>query len=356
MPLRVFIKQSRGYESVLSWCGAGMMVLVPAFIAGMIAGWGDALWWFLPPAAAFLGLPLLQPTRYARKLLRSGFTRDDATAAFVRDIDRREEEFRFQVGERVTWVDRTLRVMKWAGFALSAVSFLFTDYGGYLPDLVFAVSWTSGWTGLLGQEVRARARGDIMGERWLRFWKGKLGKLFFKVGSLALKRVAPAVAGLHRPTEVVLGLAADRLFEELPKETQRTLKGLPETVKALEDDARSLRKQVAEMEAVLAEIGEDDPSLPSAEERAEARANVQATRDEAQEKLKEAVAALETIRLGLLRMHTGSGSVENLTMELEAARDLSDDMENLLVGHREVERILQERRETGAFTIASGEV
>jgi hypothetical protein len=194
-----------------------------------------------------------------------------------------------------------------------------------------------------------------MGERWLRFWKSKLGKLFFKLGGVALKRVATAVSGVHRPTEIVIGLAADRLYEELPKDTRKSLKGLPETVKALEDDAQALRKHVAEMDAVLAEIGDDDPSLPSAGERAQARKNVTATREEAQGKLKDAVAALETIRLGLLRMHAGSGSVESMTMELEAARDISDDMENLLVGHREVERILRERRDTGAFTIGSGE-
>ena len=202
----------------------------------------------------------------------------------------------------------------------------------------------------LWQELRARARGDIMGERWLRFWKSRIGKTFFKIGGLRLKRVA-AAAGVHRSTEIVLGLAADRLYAELPKNTQKTLKGLPETVKALEDDAQALRRQVAEMEAVLAEIGDDDPSLPSAGERAQVRANVEATRDQAQAKLKGAVAALETIRLGLLRMHAGSGTVESLTMELEAARDLSEDMENLLEGHREVERILRERRKTGMFTL-----
>jgi hypothetical protein len=44
-----------------------------------------------------------------------------------------------------------------------------------------------------------------------------------------------------------------------------------------------------------------------------------------------------------------------MTMELEAAQDLSQDMENLLEGHREVERILQERRKTGVFSITAGE-
>jgi len=40
-----------------------------------------------------------------------------------------------------------------------------------------------------------------------------------------------------------------------------------------------------------------------------------------------------------------------MTLELDAARDLSEEMGNLLEGHREVERILQERRATGFFTI-----
>jgi hypothetical protein len=54
-------------------------------------------------------------------------------------------------------------------------------------------------------------------------------------------------------------------------------------------------------------------------------------------------------------MHAGSGTVASMTMELDAARGLSDDMENLLEGHREVERILRERRETGVFTIVTDE-
>jgi phage shock protein A len=169
-----------------------------------------------------------------------------------------------------------------------------------------------------------------------------------------LKRVAPSIAaGAHRPTEAVIGLEADRLFEELPKDVQKSLEGLPDTVQALEADAQGMRKQVAEMEAILAEIGDDDPSAPSAAERARVRAGVEATRDEAKEKLREAVAALETIRLGLLYMQAGTGTVESLTMELKAAKGISDDMDNLLAGHREVERILQERRETGVFTLVT---
>jgi len=192
----------------------------------------------------------------------------------------------------------------------------------------------------------------VMGERYLRLWKSRLGKRLFGLAGLNLKRVAPALsAGAHRATEAVIGLEADRLFEALPKETRKNLEDLPDTVQALEADAQAMRRQVAEMESILAEIGDDDPSRPSATERARVRASVEATRDEAQEKLREAVAALETIRLGLLYMQAGTGTVESLTMELKAAKGISDDMDNLLAGHREVERILQERSKTGVFSL-----
>jgi hypothetical protein len=350
----VFIKQTREFENTLSWfaaigLAAGPVVIVAAailaepFVPLLLASVGLTALVIAPPLASLI--------RIARRLLTSGFTREDGTAAILRDVDRKEEEFRFEVGQRETWLDRTLRILKWTGFGAAAVTFgAAWVTGSNTLFNAFVIPWITALSSALLHELRARGRGDIMGERWLKFWKSKLGKVFFKVGGLRLKRVA-AVAGVYRPTEIVIGLAADRLYAELPRETRKTLKGLPETVKALEDDAQSLRRQVAEMEVVLAEIGDDDPSLPSAEERARVRINVEATRDEAQEKLRGAVAALETIRLGLLRMHAGSGTVESLTMELEAARDLSEDMEGLLEGHREVERILQERRKTGMFQL-----
>jgi serine/threonine-protein kinase len=356
VPLRVFTKQTRAWESLVSWIAVGLGLAVPGTIAAIAA---DASVMVIAALVAtvlvLLGIPLVSLARTARGLMKSGFTHSDGTLAFLKDVERKEEEFRFQVGERETWLDRTLRKMKWGGLAGTVVSApLATMTDALLSGLVFGVSWTSFWGGLIGQEVRARMRGDVMGERLLRLWKSKIGEWMFKLGGINLKRVAPALsAGVHRATEVVIGLEADRLFEELPKETKQSLEGLPDTVQALEKDAQALRKQVAEMEAILAEIGDDDPSRPSARERARVRGDVEATRAEAQEKLQKAVAALETIRLGLLYMHAGTGTVESLTMELETAKGLSSDMDNLLAGHREVERILHERRETGVFKLVT---
>jgi serine/threonine-protein kinase len=361
LPLRVFIKQSREWETTLVYSLGGLGSV--ALVLGASIGTGDVAWVpLVAVTAAALAVPVLSLVRVTRRLLKSGFTQADATVAFLRDIDRREEEYRFEVGEeRVTWVDRAARVLKLGGFSAGALSAalwigsevwvnpLFEFFGMFSVLLI-----NSGTAGLLIEELRARGRGDIMGERYLRLWKSKLGKKLFSLGGINLKRVAPALgAGVHRATEVVIGLEADRLFEELPEETRESLGNLPETVQALEDDAQAMRKQVAEMEGVLAEIGDDDPSRLSAAERARVRASVEATRDEAREKLREAVAALETIRLGLLYMQAGTGTVESLTMELQAAKGISDDMENLLAGHREVEQILQERRKTGAFKLVT---
>ena len=358
VPLRVFIKQSREWESVLAWNGLGL-ILAPLLI--LFAAADDAPGGVLIGLILFvatLGTPIGYILKAARKLLSSGFTQSDAIAAFLRDIARREEEYRFQVGDRVTWLDKAARAAKVLGLGAWAVGLLgaLLDSGSPLYYILLSVGFPTGFGGLLVQEIRARNRGDVMGERLLSFWKSRLGRWGFKLAGIKLDRVAPALSsGVHRPTEVVIGLEADRLFEELPKDVKRTLAGLPETVRALEEDAQAMRAQVAEMEAILAELGDDDPSRPSAAERARVRASVSATRDEAKEKLRQAVTALETIRLNLLYMHAGSGAVESLTMELQTAQGLSEDMSRLLEGHREVERILDERRRTGFFQLVTSE-
>jgi len=74
--------------------------------------------------------------------------------------------------------------------------------------------------------------------------------------------------------------------------------------------------------------------------RAALDADLQATRDAAQRRLAQAVAALEGIRLNLLRLCAGAGSVDSLTADLAAARDVGEEVERLLSGHDEVAALL----------------
>ena len=357
VPLRVFIKESREFETVVAYSGLGLAFALPAWLLALLDTGGAELGVKLALTAAvgaLTALPLANLARTARRLLEAGFTRADGTVAFLRDIERKEEEFRFQVGDRKTPLDSILGLVKSAGLAGLTFGSVAAVVGGLTP-LVPIWSFIAASGAALWHEIRARVRGDVMGERYLRLWKGKLGNALFRVGGAGLKRIAPAGAGMHRATEIVIGLAADRLFEELPRDMQKLLPGLPDTVRALEDDAQAMRKQVEEMDAVLAEIGDDDPASPHADERRRVRASVEATRNEAREKLQSAVAALESVRLGLLYMQAGTGTVESLTMELEAAQDLSEAMDNLLAGHREVEEILHERRRTGYFSLVTAD-
>jgi hypothetical protein len=152
-------------------------------------------------------------------------------------------------------------------------------------------------------------------------------------------------------------MAADRLFEELPKETQKDLVELPGLVSRLEKDAAGMRQRVEELTGLLADIGgEEDSELPRRAasvaanpvlrgQRDQVKDDLERARDGAQVRLRDAVASLETIRLGLLRLHAGSGTVGGITQDLTNASDLAADIERLLEGRSEVELALRKAKE-----------
>lgn len=60
----------------------------------------------------------------------------------------------------------------------------------------------------------------------------------------------------------------------------------------------------------------------------------------ARERLATVVAALESIRLDLLRLHAGVGSPDDLTADLERAREIGSTVDRELDAQRDVERLL----------------
>jgi hypothetical protein len=286
----------------------------------------------------------------ARKVLKAGHTLEDTRLALQLDVTRLNEELRFEVGDR-----RVASAVAIGGLvagiggigAFGAVGIFGAPRGllavGFLGIMI-------GFIATIRTVVRGVKATELAGKGLLKIWGGRFGDWIFRLGGLGLRDAAPVGIGAYRPTEMAIGLAANKLFEDLQKETRRELAGLPDTVQKLEEDVRALRVQVRELNSVLAEIG-DDPATPGGEARERVRGEVEATRDAAAARLRDAVTALEQVRLGLIRIHAGERVLQNVTMELKAAKDLSDDMANLLEGHREVERLLAERRATGMFTI-----
>ena len=191
-------------------------------------------------------------------------------------------------------------------------------------------------------------RSRVPGTNWLKFWRSRFGRAVFEIAGFRLKRVVGESVA-HRPTEMAIGIAADRLYDDLPKDVKQSFAELPSIVRTLEEDAEKMRARVRELDNLIDNV-EYDEALGSrstpvggkdvSERRASLTADLQTARDGAQKRLTEAVSAMETIRLELLRMHAGAGSVQSMTQDLGAAQALSEDIEHLLEGRQEIEALL----------------
>jgi len=350
VPLRVFVKRLRAVAQSAFMLSLLLSMFAGPWLEDARIGVLGLIGVLVAALAAILGGHAGSLAFQARKILKAGHTLEDTRLALQLDVTRLNEELRFEVGDHRLGSPVAISGLVTGIGAFGAVGI----FGG--PRFLLGVGALGIMIGLIAtirRVVRGAKPAELAGKGLLKLWGGRFGDWVFKLGGLGLRDAAPVGIGAYRPTEMAIGLAANKLFEELPKETRRELAGLPDTVQKLEEDVRALRLQVKELNSVLAEIG-DDPAAPGREERGRVRREVEATRDEAVARLREAVTALEQIRLGLLRMHAGERVLQNVTMELKTAKDLSDDMANLLEGHREVERLLAERRATGMITIVEG--
>ena len=155
-----------------------------------------------------------------------------------------------------------------------------------------------------------------------RLWNSRIGEwLARQLGAPERSQLVGASA--FRATEAALGVAAAELFAALPEAYRDQLDELPALITALESRAAEAR---AEMDIVAAMA----PSDADAEILA-------VRRNAAKEHLAESVAALESVRLDLLRLHAGAGDLAPLTTLMDAARRVGDDLNRLAEAQREVE-------------------
>ena len=79
-------------------------------------------------------------------------------------------------------------------------------------------------------------------------------------------------------------------------------------------------------------------------ERARVADELRGTRQLAAERLATTVAALENIRLDLLRLQMGSAGLESVTASLDAARRVGDQIAESIAAQAAVEQLLREER------------
>jgi serine/threonine-protein kinase len=163
-----------------------------------------------------------------------------------------------------------------------------------------------------------------------RLWNSRVGEwLARRLG--APERSRAVGAGAFRATEAALGVAASELFAALPKSHREQLAELPATVEALEARAAEARAEI-DLVASLAASGSGDAGL------------LEARRSAAAAHLAQSVAALEGIRLDLLRLHAGANDLAPLTTLMDAARALGEDLHRLAEAREEANEVATPRR------------
>ena len=331
--LRAFVRRNGRMD------GGGTLLFGAALLVGSVIG--SAVFGVMQGFATFAIGATLVPfgfgVRAARRLTRMGFAHADLGPAFRAEIENSREERAVEHGRGrsvVEWfMSRTVRVfasftaIAAPGIALSKLLGLSNRVAdAAIPITVtsaaIAVMWGTAYLALL------QARRDVDTEFWSSTWMGRVGKLAFAVARRLQGSQQVVSAMTHRATELSLGMAAEQLFESLPRDTRQALGDLPALLHRLQNDAQLLRRSYDELQEALggarSASTDDDDAL-------------RAERDLVHEKLGDAVGALETIRLNLLRLHAGSATVEGLTTHIGLAVEVSAEVERLIAAREEVE-------------------
>jgi eukaryotic-like serine/threonine-protein kinase len=308
--------------------------------------------WDVAFLAALASAPLLPVVGFhlnqARRQFRAGHTLADLRSAL--DVARREraesEALALEDAEGLS--HRTLRLA-----TVASATWLVVTIGLLLQGVIHenrtGLVWIFGpvlSTMLLGAVSNAldvQFIPDRLRAWWQtgireRLWNSRAGEwISRRLG--APDRSRAVGEGVFRATEAALGVAASELFAALPKAYREQLAELPATVAALEARAAEARAELDVLAALAPTGSEESESLETRRNTASAH-------------LSASVAALEGIRLDLLRLHAGAGDLAPLTTLIDAARLLSEDVNRLAEAQREADDAMG-RRAVGPGRIAT---
>jgi hypothetical protein len=365
-PIRLWMQRGEGARLLVGvWTGLGMVSVAVGLLQGHFPSLSGLLV-AIGPAAGY-GLYRAQ---YTQRVLAAGYTLADIRLALRERALQQREELAFESAAEPPLVAKLVRKLTFVAFGVAAGSGLLLAFlpwrsdwmnmGGAIVGLWTAfISGTLATAagGLIGHAVPGRriAPKDPLKSLKLRIWGGRLGEWFTRLASLGMDRKALPAASAHRPTEIAIGIAASALFEALPKETRKGLPGLPDVLRRLEGDAQGMRRSVDELNAALASLGQEGPGARSlalqqgseeakasvAGQRDKLREDLTAARDAAARRLATAVAALENLRLDLLRLKAGAGSVDELSANLTAARRIAEEIDAQVAGRIEADLLLR---------------
>jgi hypothetical protein len=260
-------------------------------------------------------------------------------------VERREE---LGLGNLTAEDERRVWIRQSPGIALigvGAVLFVASMKAASLPLFVgAALSIIGGATFLwrASQRTSGGRRQSRLARLWDKWWQRGAGVWFFRLAGLGLsgRQKPPDDTAVGAPTEVVLASAAAELLRELPADARGLLGSGRDVVDHLQQQIHTLREREERVAAALAEAGDGPKLAPAAgapgtadalvSRRAHLARELDAARREAAELRVAAVAALENVRLQLLRLRAGVGRPSDLTADLEAAREVERQVSAIL--------------------------
>ena len=361
-PLRSWINQGeRELPARLAMLGMGAMTGISLAIALRQAGF------FFIPFVLLGGMSFIPPATRLRRVLSEGFHVDDLYASLREHQLARSEELEYERRQSSPRVRRALRVLLGVSAGGTAVGgYMAFEYARQIAGIFYRmgpetaaamfdmqgqamatlflslVGLTVSGVPLAGEFVRHKLASRITSAS-ISFWKGTWGARVAKLVSLGVKPADRPMLGMPVLTEIALGRATDHLFHALPKAARRELAALPETVRRLEGDASKLREIINALDDQLAAFERGGDALRDVSRSALAD-ELTAARALAAERLAATVAALEGIRLDLLRLQMGSAPIESVTATLDAARHIGERIGESIAAQIEVEQLLRDSR------------
>jgi len=365
-PIRVWLQRGEGAKlSVGVWTGMGILMVVGKLASLELPDLTMLAIMFGP-----LGAYAFYRGHYTQRVLASGYSLEDIRLTLRERAQQQREEQAFESASEPPIIAKAIRKATIAAFGAAVGSGLMLVVLPWSGRWAWAVPLIGGLWATFGISSFASVAGGLLGRvmpgRRLppkdpskglqsRIWDGRLGEWFTRIASLGMDRKALPAAAAHRPTEIAIGIAASALFEALPKEVRKGLPDLPDVLRKLEGDAQAMRRRVDELTEALASLGQESISGRSialrngggeiraavADQQDKLRADLRVARDLAAGRLATAVAALENIRLDLLRLKAGAGTVDELSAHLTEARRLAAEVDAQVAGRIEVEEVLK---------------
>ena len=325
-------------------------------------------WLMAPSILGFASLCIGPWSSRLRRILGDGYTTDDLHAALREHQLARAEELEYERRQISPLATRLLRIVAAGSVGAAALGgWLFfkgldlerellvkTGSGHALPWSLWSsvndaqqqglvilfpalAALTVVGVPLVGQWYRYRFASRVTAAT-ISFWKGRVGRQIARFVTLGATPAERPALGMPVLTEIALGRATDHLYEALPREARRQLANLPPLVRRLEEDASALRQTMAALDDQISAF-ERAPEAIDAPARA-LRAEVEEAREAAAGRLTATVAAIESVRLDLLRLQMGTATVQSVTASLEAAERIGREIERAVGAHAEIEALL----------------